>query len=750
MDRSARNRAHIACALLLVSIVSACGGGGGSGQGAPAPSSQTITSSNGKQLTIQSDAGTVANAAPIAGQPGGASSSFNYPVGFFNYNVTGLAPGQKVNVTITLPAGSNPTTYMKCGTGTSAACSALAAGEFQISGNTVTLTLTDGGPGDADGKADGVITDPGAPAVPVPTPSYWLAYTGNDGSNNFASQLFAAPSNSLSATPTVIESSAVATLVPQYLTNNLGQVYAQVPFSVFYSNGSNHYYSADLNDATKALAPRQLTTLTAMNCAAFNALSSSSFFASVNAADPTSTFFLVDTDPSGQCPQLTFAPGSSSTGPFSDKVYLLHYSDTPSTSATLTPVSNLPHAPVISFVDTQTGHLSGLLASDAFGNLTWYPDSSFANTKVLLSGVVAYSIIEDSPGFAFIAVQRSGSAVISLYRVSASGAISADLYDFQASDANADCYATQQFSPCAPAVFGGAISPDGRQMYFGDNQATFDSATGLVATYSDRLVRVAADGSSAAEVAYTFAGGAPPGKNAQGGATFSVEIEPFGFIGNRLVFAVEAPGRSGDGYPASIDSLDAASPAGSTPTVISSLADGYYGHDILENSLILVTAHPYDPATGNALYASAQAIQLDGTVIQSLAHSWFYGGTSSLSGTPANPLFTPADSLVLSGYTAAQPSTGKGRFDLGGGTLVRYSGTDFSAIPTPITVPGGQALVFQSMEQILTSNSYADPIGGAMIFGPSAYAAAALDLVNNELVVLTGTQNDTNDNVLFY
>ena len=40
-----------------------------------------------------------------------------------------------------------------------------------MAGDTVYVTLTDGGPGDADGRADGTIDDPLAVAVPLTTPS---------------------------------------------------------------------------------------------------------------------------------------------------------------------------------------------------------------------------------------------------------------------------------------------------------------------------------------------------------------------------------------------------------------------------------------------------------------------------------------------------------------------------------------------------------------------------------------------------
>src|SRR3954451_1602308 len=50
-----------------------------------------------------------------------------------------------------------------------------------ISANTVTLHLTDGGLGDADGVANGVIVDPTVPvrAVPPVAPTHLVAMPGN-------------------------------------------------------------------------------------------------------------------------------------------------------------------------------------------------------------------------------------------------------------------------------------------------------------------------------------------------------------------------------------------------------------------------------------------------------------------------------------------------------------------------------------------------------------------------------------------
>jgi uncharacterized protein YejL (UPF0352 family) len=90
-----------------------------------------------------------------AGLPEGAVAV----VGSVSYTVSGLTPGGSVNVTMQLPPGSEPTNVFKLINGSYVDVTSLAT----ISGNTITLHLTDGGLGDADGLANGVIVDPVVP-----------------------------------------------------------------------------------------------------------------------------------------------------------------------------------------------------------------------------------------------------------------------------------------------------------------------------------------------------------------------------------------------------------------------------------------------------------------------------------------------------------------------------------------------------------------------------------------------------------
>ncbi len=84
-------------------------------------------------------------------------SGLSMPFGMFSFDISGIDEGACVDVTIQLPGSAQE--YWK-----------LQNGEwFQMDatsdGNRVTMTLCDGGVGDASGEANGYIQDPGAPVV---------------------------------------------------------------------------------------------------------------------------------------------------------------------------------------------------------------------------------------------------------------------------------------------------------------------------------------------------------------------------------------------------------------------------------------------------------------------------------------------------------------------------------------------------------------------------------------------------------
>jgi hypothetical protein len=93
----------------------------------------------------------------------GKPAGFGFGGGVIAFKVAGLPPGGTASVVLTFPASipANAKVFK------------IDSGGFHefpgavISGNTVTLTLKDGGAGDADGVANGVIDDPVGLATPV-------------------------------------------------------------------------------------------------------------------------------------------------------------------------------------------------------------------------------------------------------------------------------------------------------------------------------------------------------------------------------------------------------------------------------------------------------------------------------------------------------------------------------------------------------------------------------------------------------
>jgi hypothetical protein len=149
-------------------------GGDGNSDGIPDSKQANVTSLpnavNGQYATLASPAGTtLANVAAIdpATLPPPPSAA-QLPVGVFTFAVRGLAPGGAANVDVflSLPSGTSIDSYFKFQNNTW-----QQFGGATIAGNHVTLALVDGGAGDGDGVANGVIVDPGAPGdLPPPVP----------------------------------------------------------------------------------------------------------------------------------------------------------------------------------------------------------------------------------------------------------------------------------------------------------------------------------------------------------------------------------------------------------------------------------------------------------------------------------------------------------------------------------------------------------------------------------------------------
>lgn len=137
----------------------------------PPPPSEVwvITATSTGAASFSSDVGQIKDLTAVdeGTLPPEGKPNLVFPHGFFSFNITGLTPGQTVIVTITLPSDVPVgTRYWKY--------HASEGGWIQIpmgdddGDNVINITLVDGGLGDDDGIADGVIVDQGGPGSPPP------------------------------------------------------------------------------------------------------------------------------------------------------------------------------------------------------------------------------------------------------------------------------------------------------------------------------------------------------------------------------------------------------------------------------------------------------------------------------------------------------------------------------------------------------------------------------------------------------
>ena len=125
---------------------------------------------------------------PVSGHPRSPPvpppADYIFPDGLFDFVAGGLAAGSTVSITLVypddLPAG---TVYQKYGPTPDDASPHWYPLPARITGNTVTLNITDGGIGDDDLMANGSIVDAGGPAIlsrsgaaAIPTLSQWSLF----------------------------------------------------------------------------------------------------------------------------------------------------------------------------------------------------------------------------------------------------------------------------------------------------------------------------------------------------------------------------------------------------------------------------------------------------------------------------------------------------------------------------------------------------------------------------------------------
>jgi hypothetical protein len=172
---------------------SCAGSGGGTTSSCSAPYQTTATGSGPGHATVSGgawifDSVNSAGFIPLTGHPFSPPAppppGYDFPHGLFEFVLINGTPGTAATVTITfpatLPAG---TVYWKYGPTPTDPTPHWYQMPASIAGNTVTLTITDGGLGDDDLTRNGVIVDQGGPGVPpgamvaIPTLSEWAMIT---------------------------------------------------------------------------------------------------------------------------------------------------------------------------------------------------------------------------------------------------------------------------------------------------------------------------------------------------------------------------------------------------------------------------------------------------------------------------------------------------------------------------------------------------------------------------------------------
>ena len=119
-------------------------------------------------ITVSSSAGTLDTLTdtPVSSLPPGLPPTSDMPYGAIGFTVSSIPPGATVTMTFTLPTVPPANLqFWKFINGAWVDCSSLLSGVAD-GNNTVFVTITDGGLGDSDGLANGVIVDPGVFVIP--------------------------------------------------------------------------------------------------------------------------------------------------------------------------------------------------------------------------------------------------------------------------------------------------------------------------------------------------------------------------------------------------------------------------------------------------------------------------------------------------------------------------------------------------------------------------------------------------------
>jgi len=136
----------------------------------PSPTASVQTATGTGTATFTTSSGYISGLTAMATTGCGLiPPGLSFPHGFFSFTITGIPAGSTVTLTITFPSDlPADAKYFKCSSATGLV---WLVPVVSIVGNVMTIQLTDGGVGDLDGVVNGIIVDPGGPALsglPIP------------------------------------------------------------------------------------------------------------------------------------------------------------------------------------------------------------------------------------------------------------------------------------------------------------------------------------------------------------------------------------------------------------------------------------------------------------------------------------------------------------------------------------------------------------------------------------------------------
>ncbi len=151
------------------------GTGDGNGDGIPDSEQANVASlpnsTDGAYLTLATSEDLILTNVYATTPPASSPEGLILHQGLLAFDIKDLTPGSAISLTLVIHGGTLPTTYWKLGPTPDDSSAHWYSFNYdgstgaQISGKVVTLYFVDGQRGDADLTANGMIQDPGGPAI---------------------------------------------------------------------------------------------------------------------------------------------------------------------------------------------------------------------------------------------------------------------------------------------------------------------------------------------------------------------------------------------------------------------------------------------------------------------------------------------------------------------------------------------------------------------------------------------------------